>query len=456
MYVYVVIILAILLCYSSTQTNHLIEPYETTPIPETKVIPITFKNEPIDPTLKMMVNNVDVVAHNFVYGKERNEGTAIYNTSYFTFVSETESPVTCILKCSGKWTPINPQIGSGGSIIPIEVIGSEIRFVLPAPNMYYYHANIKSSKQEPICHFAYDPKDILTPPPNARIIKGNVTMNQFIVENNETVFMEPGTVITCVGNNDVFLKMGNNSTLIGAGIIDTDNRTNNICNISSRNVLLRGVTLRKSKAFGYVVSGVNVVGEHLKIFTGVDGADPVACNGYTLRKSAVVAVDDAWAIKSHKGAVTKVLVEDCICQSRKSAFKLGTESINPYTDIQFKNCTLLNGCRFIALYLVDGGSVKGLSFTNLRGYLITWPGENRSGRWIDCDGTSVATIKREQKNSPIYDCLIKDCTCYGVSSSNITATGTPTNITCVNVTLYPVSNSVNLYNKNGNVTLNVS
>jgi hypothetical protein len=416
------------------------------------VVPITFLDQPLDNNVKLLANKVNIIAHSFNYGTIRDEGSAVFDTTYFTFSTMDEGVVICTLKCSGKWLPKKPQVGNGASILPIKVNGDEITFDLPGPNIYYYHANIESRSQESICYIAYDPKDVLTPPKNARIIKGVNRMKEFNVADNETVFMEPGSLVICnADTNDVFLKMGNNSKLIGAGIVDTDNRTSNICKLGGTNIQLIGVTLRRSKSFGYVVSGQNVIGEYLKIFSGVDGADPIGCKGYVLRKSNVIAVDDVWAVKSHRGAVTDVLVEDCLCQSRKSAFKLGTESTNSYNKIIFKNCTLLNGCRFIALYLIDGGSVTGLQFVNLKGYLINWPNESRSGRWIDCEGSSVATIKREGKNSPIYDCLIKDCSCWGVTSSLIAPTGQPTNIRCENLKLYPVTNSVNLYNVQGDV-----
>jgi hypothetical protein len=403
-----------------------------------------------DKNVSVTCGNQVLKNHVFIYGTERSEGTAIFETVIFTFAGS--GPRECSMKLSGKWRPINPYIGCGGVTVKFNVVGDTITFTLPETNVYFYKADIQSKQQTPTIHLKYDPLSVVTPPPGARIIKRGV-YNQATLEvkTGETVFMEPGTIIKCNQNGDAFLKMGDNSSLIGSAIIDTDNRTSNICHIKSSNVNILGVSLRKSINFAYVAGGRNVVANHISVFGGVDGADPIAATGYVMKNSAVVSVDDCWAVKSHRGDVNNVLIEGCICTSRKSAFKYGTESTNPYNNITFRNCTLYDGCRFIALYLVDGGSVRGAKFQGMLGFLISWPNENRSGRWLDTHGTAVATIKREQKNSPIFDCLIEDCVVYGAVSADITATGTPTNITCKNVKLYPPNED--LWKTDGKVNL---
>lgn len=399
------------------------------------LVPITFPGEIAQDAAKLTANGKTVAGYKFVYGKERNEGTAVFQTTYFWFAGS--KSVVCELHTSGSWIPTKyAYVGCGGTTIPVTVAGNVVKFTLPGPNCYFYKPDITDitpTTSPQTIHIYYDPSSVLVKPPGATVVKSGQYPNLNV---SGTVFLEPGTVIRGNGSGGQFVNFANGSTLIGAAIIDTNDGYSNICNITSANINITGPMFRKSQSFGFVVAGSNIQAQHIKVFSGVDGNDAISATSYTLQKSSVTAVDDAWAHKSNRGkACTNITVKDCICSSRKSCLKLGTESPMLFESIRWENVTAYDGCRLISLYLVDGGGATNVTFKNIIGFLVRWPGESRSGRWFDSEGASAASVRREQKNSPLRGCVIENIYVRGVTGAVVTPTGNPFDITLRNARL---------------------
>lgn len=98
-----------------------------------------------------------------------------------------------------------------------------------------------------------------------------------------------------------------------------------------------------------------------------DGIDFSECHQVRLTDSTIIADDDAIVLKSRTNAdrgSRDILVENCTVYSRKSAFKIGTESLGPFENITVRNLTVY-GSRGINLYSVDGARISNVLVENV-------------------------------------------------------------------------------------------
>jgi hypothetical protein len=98
-----------------------------------------------------------------------------------------------------------------------------------------------------------------------------------------------------------------------------------------------------------------------------DGIDFSECHQVRLTDSTIIADDDAIVLKSRTSTdrgSRDILVENCTVYSRKSAFKIGTESLGPFENITVRNLTVY-GSRGINLYSVDGGQIRNVLVENV-------------------------------------------------------------------------------------------
>jgi hypothetical protein len=173
--------------------------------------------------------------------------------------------------------------------------------------------------------------------------------------------------------------------ILGPGRID-GNRTSRdgpkpIALKACRRVELRDVTL--VNAGNYNVSllgcdGVDIVG--VTILNGYsDGIDPDGCQDVRISSCRIDTRDDAIAIKTSfalglRRATRRVTVTGCHLTSLHNALKLGTETTGDFSDIVFRNCTIVGrrhpwkgdlSCG-LAIETVDGGHIERVTVSDIR------------------------------------------------------------------------------------------
>ncbi|KAH8047569.1 metallo-sulfur cluster assembly [Aureococcus anophagefferens] len=105
-----------------------------------------------------------------------------------------------------------------------------------------------------------------------------------------------------------------------------------------------------------------------KIFSGADGVDPDASRDVALDGVFIHAWDDAVAVKTTVAGspATNVAVANSIVSTRKSAFKLGTESLSNFTRVSFATSDVFDSGRGLVIYAKDGGAFDDAAFEDLR------------------------------------------------------------------------------------------
>ncbi|KAH8055527.1 metallo-sulfur cluster assembly [Aureococcus anophagefferens] len=105
-----------------------------------------------------------------------------------------------------------------------------------------------------------------------------------------------------------------------------------------------------------------------KIFSGADGVDPDASRDVALDGVFIHAWDDAVAVKTTVAGspAENVAVANSIVSTRKSAFKLGTESLSNFTRVSFATSDVFDSGRGLVIYAKDGGAFDDVAFEDLR------------------------------------------------------------------------------------------
>lgn len=143
--------------------------------------------------------------------------------------------------------------------------------------------------------------------------------------------------------------------------------------IECRQVTLRDVTLRNSPMWvqhylaceDLLLDGVTV---DSVVNGNNDGIDIDCCRRVRIANCRIRSGDDAIVLKSTAPhPCEQVVVTNCLLSSDCNAFKCGTESTGGFRDIAVSNCvihdTRLSG---IALESVDGGTLEGVTISNIR------------------------------------------------------------------------------------------
>lgn len=170
-------------------------------------------------------------------------------------------------------------------------------------------------------------------------------------------------------------------TLQGRGVIDGQGaafkgqdkvRPNRVRMIGCRDVAVRDLTLRDSPMWvqhylacdGVRLDGLTVVS---KCNANNDGIDIDGCQRVRIANCDIQSGDDAIVLKSTLNRPCKnVVITNCLLNSDCNAFKLGTESNGGFENIALSNCAIY-GTRLagIALEIVDGGTLDGVSIANV-------------------------------------------------------------------------------------------
>jgi len=220
---------------------------------------------------------------------------------------------------------------------------------------------------------------------------------------NATLFLRPGAVLRYDGSDargaGAFLGLSSKNTLAGVGAIEANGFPGRgVEVVGARGVRIGALFLSGSRGWAVHVlasSDVNVTGA--RIFSGADGVDPDSSSDVLITNVFVHAWDDAIAVKATVAGAPaeRIRVEGCVVSTRKSAFKLGTESESPLRDVAFERSDAFDAGRGLVIYAKDGGDVRGVLYRDLRVDFYDYANEKIVGRAIDFqlehrDGYSTA------------------------------------------------------------------
>ena len=150
--------------------------------------------------------------------------------------------------------------------------------------------------------------------------------------------------------------------------------------VQCREVRIRGLECRQSPAWclhlqecsGVLLEEVTVVS---RCNGNNDGIDIDGCSMVRIRSCNLDTGDDAICLKTTgKKACEGISVTGCRVTTGWSAFKIGTESVGDFREIEVVDCVFydVKGCG-IKVVPVDGGSVEGLYLHDIRMVNCTGP-----------------------------------------------------------------------------------
>lgn len=142
--------------------------------------------------------------------------------------------------------------------------------------------------------------------------------------------------------------------------------------VRCKNVRFRNFGIRYSEAHtlvltecdGVFVDGISILNSFFH--TETDGIDPDSCKNVLISNCHIIAGDDAICLKADQGkAVENVVVSNCVLESIAGAIKFGTGSSGDFRNIRVSNCVIRNSGVGVGMFIKDGGTVEGASFSNL-------------------------------------------------------------------------------------------
>ena len=150
--------------------------------------------------------------------------------------------------------------------------------------------------------------------------------------------------------------------------------------ISCRGVAVTDVTLKDSPMWvqhylacdGVRIEGITV---RSKVNSNNDGIDIDGCQRVRIANCEISSGDDAIVLKSTLDRPCQdVVISNCVLSSDCNAFKLGTESNGGFQNIALSNCTIYDTrLAGLALELVDGGLLEGVSVSNVVMHRVNCP-----------------------------------------------------------------------------------
>ena len=250
----------------------------------------------------------------------------------------------------------------------------------------------------------------------------------------------------CAGIECAFLtiKGVTGVQLSGQGTLDANRFPGHSLYVyNSTQVQASGLLIMGSQSWAVPIrlsTGIQFKG--VKVFSGADGFDPDASHDVTLDSVFVHSWDDAIAVKNSQKdrpagdphTTERIAVRKSILSTRKSAVKVGTESLRSFTNITFEDIDVFDTDRGVVLYAEDGGAVSNVLWRNLRLMFFEYPAElPKCGRAFDImlrarDGESpLSNIRAEN--------VISDFWGSSALEGNDKAGGALANITLRNITI---------------------
>lgn len=251
---------------------------------------------------------------------------------------------------------------------------------------------------------------------------GEYTTGTIRIKDNTTVYLAPGCVLRasidpadfpvdegrkevgthgpeCSFSRMVMFDNAVNSAICGYGVIDgmghivrnKHRRHVQLMDVTgSRNIRIENIVLRNSAEWTLHILGCDKVFVHnLKIFndwavSNTDGIDPDGSRNVYITRYTGFCGDDAVAIKTTGNSgllypAVNIEVRDSVVMTRKTSYKIGTETYADVHDVLFENCEAVNSSRGIGLWMRDGATISNVTFRDMKLDLREIPGESMSG-----------------------------------------------------------------------------
>jgi polygalacturonase len=153
--------------------------------------------------------------------------------------------------------------------------------------------------------------------------------------------------------------------------------------VNCRDVLVEGITLRDAPMWmqHYLACErvrIHGIAVHDMATYNNDGLDLDGCRDAVVSDCTILSLDDALCLKSTSDrACENVAITNCVLSSHCNALKMGTESVGGFRNITITNCAISSpphakplagdsrGISGIALELVDGGTLEGVTVSNV-------------------------------------------------------------------------------------------
>lgn len=245
------------------------------------------------------------------------------------------------------------------------------------------------------------------------------------IGNNTTVYLAPGSLIvgstnpadypvdpgrkeegshgpTASNSRLIMFDHCSNSSIRGYGVIEgmghivrnQYGRHVQIIDVTaSKNIRIENVVLRNSCGWTlHILACDKVYIDNLKIINdykvgNTDGIDPDGSRNVYVRRYFGYCGDDAVAIKTTGNSdllypATNIEFRDCVVMTRKTAYKIGTETYADISDVLFEACEAINSSRGIGIWECDGHVVSDVTYRDIKLDLHEIDGEKWSGEPI--------------------------------------------------------------------------
>jgi hypothetical protein len=198
----------------------------------------------------------------------------------------------------------------------------------------------------------------------------------------------------------VLFDRAENAGLIGAGALDASGlilrnqhgrRIQVIDAHDCTNLTIEGVVLRNTGSWtlhllhcdGVRVADVNIIADWR--VSNSDGIDPDSCRNVTIERVFCYTGDDSIAIKATRNSDLlqssyNIVIRDSVVMTRKTALKVGTETIADISNVLFENIDVIGSSRGLAIWARDGGTIANVCWRDIRMDLYEYRGESRSGQ----------------------------------------------------------------------------
>lgn len=189
-----------------------------------------------------------------------------------------------------------------------------------------------------------------------------------------------------------------NSKIIGPGVIDGmghiirehDKNVRLLEMAGAENIEIRDVVLRNPAFWTVHVLGSQKVSfDEVKIIAdwavgNSDGINPDCSQDVTTTNYFAYTGDDSFAVKSTSNSdklqgCKNIKLQDSVVMTRKTAFKIGTETFKDTSNILIERCEAINTSRGIGFYIRDGGKASDITCRDINLDLMEYPFEGSSG-----------------------------------------------------------------------------
>ncbi|MFZ4585639.1 MAG: glycoside hydrolase family 28 protein [Acidimicrobiia bacterium] len=205
---------------------------------------------------------------------------------------------------------------------------------------------------------------------------------------NSRVYLAPGALLKSTGVRSdfpdysmIFGANANNAVIFGRGEIDAQGAVikssgdgfRTIRFVNASNVSVNDVALRDSSSWTVHLVGVRGASlSNMKIINdlslaNIDGIDPDMSRNVTIDGAFIYTSDDCHAIKTSgmngvAQETSSILIKNGICWTKKSALKVGTETLHDLHAITFQSNDVIHADRAMAIYIADGARAYDIHF----------------------------------------------------------------------------------------------